>query len=341
MAKIPDWLDNFIFNDLNGEYRQVSRTDTSADINLLNDENANRRYIGTYFPRSLMESFSIFMELYANEIIKNDFEKKKSIRIFDIGTGTGGNIIGLLFFLKKINFPSERVEIYTIEGNSIAINYQRNFVSKFNECYKTNYKLYATELVFTSAATFINQLNAYLSDKPKEFDIITSFKFFSEFYNANYNLSQGVFSNFVDYISKYLSVKGILLILDVLNPNTGRTFPFTTQIMSNELNAYVKKSNAILNYIIPVCCARWNAKCNRNHCYIERQFKVSHSRRVNDISKVCYRVIVRKEYSKEIISKLPENGKYKITHTNPQFCEHTNVYKLTENTNIADGFKLN
>lgn len=340
-TKLPEWLDKFIFDELKGEYRQVSRTDSSADINLLNDENANKRYIGTYFPRSLVEVYSIFMELYANQIIKNSVDKKTQLKIFDIGTGTGGNIIGLMFFLKKINFQSDNVEIYTIEGNKIAIDFQKKFVERFNQTYNTSFKLFATELVFTSAVTFTQQLDNYFLTNPKTFDIITSFKFFSEFYNSNYNLSQGVFTKFAIYISKHISDKGILLILDVLNPNTGRTYPFTTQIMSNELNAYVKSNNATMNYIIPVCCAKWNSKCEKNLCYIERLFTVRHSKKTNDVSKVCYRVIVHKEFSNQIIKSLPDNGKYKITQTNPQFCEHTNVYNLTENTNIADGFKLN
>lgn len=341
MASLPDWLDNFIFNDLHGEYRQVARGDTSVDINLFNDENANRRYIGTYFPRSLIECFTIFCELYDHKKIKEIFANRNLLQILDIGTGTGGNVIGLMFFLKKIGIKGENVTIYTVEGNRIAIEYQKKFVSRFNQEYGTHFKLNSTEIKFTSAKTLKNQLEAYLYKDTNKFDIITSFKFFSEFYNENFAVSQGLFTTFADLISNYIDKNGIILILDILNPNTGRTFPFTTQIMSNELNAYLRSPNAKLNYIIPVCCAKWNSRCHTNHCYIERQFEASHSRRQSDVSKVCYRVLVPKEFSSQILSTLPDRKKYKITQTNPQFCEDTNVYKLTENINIADGFKLN
>lgn len=340
-SKIPTWLDNFIFRDLQGEYRQVTRGDTSADINLFNDENANKRYIGTYFPRSLVECFTIFCELYDHNMIKESLDNKNGLKILDIGTGTGGNVIGLMFFLKKIGFTGKSVDIFTIEGNKIAIDYQRKFVSRFNKEYGTEFNLYSSEIRFTSAKTFKSQLSEYLLRHTGKFNIITSFKFFSEFYNANFEISQGLYTSFTDFISNYIEKNGIILILDILNPNTGRTYPFTTQIMSNELNAYLKTSTAKLNYIIPVCCAKWNSKCHTNHCYIERKFEASHSKKPNDTSKVCYRVLVSKEFSNQILSTLPDRKQYKITHTNPQFCENTTVYRLTENVNIADGFKLN
>jgi len=241
----------------------------------------------------------------------------------------------------NLGFKEKTVEIFTIEGNKIAIDYQRKFVNRFNEEYETDFNLYSTEIKFTSSKTMLSQLSEYLQKHSSKFDIITSFKFFSEFYNANYESSQGLFTLFADFISNYIEKNGIILILDILNPNTGRTHPYTTQIMSNELNAFLKKDTAKLNYIIPVCCAKWNSKCRTSHCYIERKFEVRHTRKINDPSKVCYRVLVDKEFSKQILATLPNRKQYMITHTNPQFCEDTIVYRLTENANIADGFKLN
>ena len=56
MAKIPQYLDEYIYHDLGG----VFQPGLNVDINLTNDESANKRYIGTYFPRSVVECFSIF-----------------------------------------------------------------------------------------------------------------------------------------------------------------------------------------------------------------------------------------------------------------------------------------
>ncbi len=103
--ELPKYIDNFIFNELKGYY-EVGQ---NVDNNLHNDENANKRYIGTYFPRSLIESFSIFFELYQNTIIKQNLDNKPTLKILDIGTGTGGNILGLMHFFKKLNHYALKV----------------------------------------------------------------------------------------------------------------------------------------------------------------------------------------------------------------------------------------
>ncbi len=338
--KLPEYLDNYIYNELGGEYQRVSRDDTTADVNLYNDKNANKRYIGTYFPRSLVECFTIFNELYANQIIKQTIDSKEQLRILDVGTGTGGNIVGLMYFLKKIKFPSQNVVFYTIEGNNIAIEYQIKFVNKFNSEHKTRFKLRYLSLTFNSASSLKTQLENYLNQKEFKFDIITVFKFLSEFYNADYSASQGLFKIFTDSISQYLDYTGIFLVLDIINPNTGRNFPFTTQIMSNEINEYIQSANAKLKCIIPVSCAQWSCNCRTSMCYIERQFRISHSKKTNDLSKVCYRVMVHTNFANRILSEVPTKDRYQIKHTNPEYCENAVLHIIDENINIANGFKL-
>ncbi len=50
MAELPKYFDDFIFEELGG----VFQPGQNVDVNLRNDETANKRYIGTYFPRSVI-----------------------------------------------------------------------------------------------------------------------------------------------------------------------------------------------------------------------------------------------------------------------------------------------
>jgi len=63
MIKFPIVWDNYIFNELKGIYSPGD----NVDIGTMNDENANKIYIGTYFPRSWAECYTIFNELYVSK----------------------------------------------------------------------------------------------------------------------------------------------------------------------------------------------------------------------------------------------------------------------------------
>jgi len=109
--KIPEYIEKYIYDELGGFYE----TGTNVDTNIDNNENDNKRYLGTYFPRSLIESYLILMDLYENKIIKEIIDNLNKINILDFGTGTGGNIIGFMHFFKNIKFPTEKVSFITIE----------------------------------------------------------------------------------------------------------------------------------------------------------------------------------------------------------------------------------
>ena len=92
---LPLWLDDYIFNRLGATYC-CSRSNMSVidwnNVDVLN-------YLGTYFPRSFVESYSIFTSFLKKHAVIYDC--KKELSIFDFGCGTGGEIIGLLLALSE------------------------------------------------------------------------------------------------------------------------------------------------------------------------------------------------------------------------------------------------
>ena len=338
MAELPKYLDDFIFEELGG----VFQPGQNVDVNLRNDETANKRYIGTYFPRSLIECYFIFQDLYAHGKIKGTIDNKTELKILDIGTGTGGNIIGLMHFLKNIKFNNP-VEFLTIEGNKNAIDYQIKFFNKFNQQFKTNYKLKYANITFQTN-TLNSQLTELLNKLNTKYDIITSFKFISEFYNSDYQNATGLFKSFSQTLSNYLAEKGLFLLLDLVSGDYEHrnTRPFTTQIMSDELNQFVQMPNSQLSYILPICCGFWSDGCRTQQCYIERQFEIKHSRRTRDITKVTYRVMVKKIFAREILENVQAKEHYQMSYNSwhPRYCRNTSVIEKTNETELPNAFKL-
>lgn len=338
MKELPKYLDDYIFAELGGVYQ----TGQNVDVNLNNDEEANKKYIGTYFPRSLIECYLIFTDLYAHKRIKEIIDSKSELKILDIGTGTGGNIVGLLHFLNSINF-NKPVEIITVEGNEIAIVYQKKFFDKFSQTFATNFKFRCEKVIF-QAETLNSQLDELLNKFNATFDVITSFKFIGEFYNSDFQNASGLFKTITETLSNYLSEKGLLLLLDSVSGDYehSNTRPFTTQIMSDELNEYVKSEDSKLAYILPVCCGLWSDSCKTPGCYIERQFGIKHSKRKCDISKVAYRVMTKKLFARVILSYVDKKNPYQMSYNNryPSYCKNAIVSYKKNESNLTSAFKL-
>lgn len=340
MATIPRYLDNFIFDELGGFYQPG----LNVDLNLKNDEQANKRYIGTYFPRSLVECYQLLHELYAHKIIKTSIDNKESLKILDVGTGTGGNMLGLMHFLKKINFNKE-VEIFSMEGNKNSIEYQIKFFKKFNSEFRTNYRLRYSEITF-STDSLCSSLSSFISQRKIKFDIITSFKFISEFYNTDYEnaVNNKLFRSFANTLSNFLTDDGIMIILDLVSGNYDHSKRrlFTTQIISNELNEVVKNNNFNLRYILPICCGFWSNRCNTRDCYIERHFFVTHRSCQNDILKVAYRVLVPTSFASKILADLEEKERYQMSYNlrYPKLCENTRTIEVTQEQELPNAFKF-
>jgi len=124
MLNINPKLEKYIFDELGAVY-QIDPENVSC--NLANDREANLNYLGTYFPRSFVESYNIYTNLFSNGCIKRAFLERETINILDIGSGTGGNLIGLLQVLND-TYRDKNIGIYSIDGNDIALEYQRRFI---------------------------------------------------------------------------------------------------------------------------------------------------------------------------------------------------------------------
>lgn len=299
--QLPGFLDNLIFNVLNGVYQ----TRSDVDINLHNDDARNKIYLGTYFPRSYAEALVIFDALLANDIIKSTFNNKDVINILDFGTGTGGNIIGLLNSVKNNLQGGKIINLFTVEGNANAIEYQKRIIALYKIYYKTDKNItlnyHPLNCIIASGDSFEAQMRELIQGlEIREFDIVTTFKCITEFYNADYFGSRGLFVDFIRVLGDYLSAEGLMAVIDVTSKDRQLIRPYTSFILSEELNDYLRNSITDLRYIFPKCCSLFYDDCRHAKCYRQRIIEVSHSRAKNDTSKICHAVIGKQEFADRI-----------------------------------------
>ena len=100
-----------------------------------------------------------------------------------------------------------------------------------------------------------------------------------------------------DSLAKLLAKIGILYILDVTTKDE-HTNLFYPQLMNQGLNHFVSK-NKEFSTLLPLACENW--KDCKDACFMQQTFNVSHSRKSNDESRVCYRLICKQEVKKLFI----------------------------------------
>ena len=316
---LPDNIDQILYNELGAIYKRGG----NFDLNLSNDEQQNKIYLGTYFPRSFSESYQIFTILLKDKSIQNSISRKEWLNILDIGTGTGGNVVGMMKAMVDCGIDSRRIKIFSIEGNENASSYFKKIFDRFNRLYKTSFELHLEKLIF-SFGNFKLRISDYLNAKSLEFDFITSSKFVGEFYNQSGGKEIRLFKCLTEVISEFLQPDGIYLLLDVVAGSMDRKCDFKTKIMSNELNEYVNSQDDSLKYIFPSPCVCWSSICKTKGCYIENCFKISHSHFENDESKVAFRIMTHKNFADQILSKRAIKENYRISKRNQ--CKNGIVY---------------
>ena len=111
---LPQWLDNLIFNQLGAKYCRSNSDMTVIDW----DKNDVLNYLGTYFPRSYVESYCIFSEFFKQ--YSDRFASKEELSVFDFGCGTGGEIVGLADALQCMP-KVKSLHIFALDGNYHAL----------------------------------------------------------------------------------------------------------------------------------------------------------------------------------------------------------------------------
>lgn len=260
-VSLPQWLDDYIFNQQKANY-----CPSNSDMTVVDWDKSNvLNYLGTYFPRSYAEAYCIFRDFFTKNLLSWIFRDK--ISVFDFGCGTGGEIMGLLAAITELSPNLKLVEITVLDGNHAALRIFEDVI----KVYLAHTKISITYKIIPEVIEDFYDLSILDAIVSQKFDIIMSFKAICEFVTKERFEQQNAY----EYIAKTFLPKledgGIMVFVDVTSYNN---------ISQEWLPVMMDKG---LN----------DANCNvvmKNEGY-NQTFIVSHSKRKGDVSKVAWRII--------------------------------------------------
>ena len=222
-------------------------------------------YLGTYFPRSYAESRCIFGYYFDEN--SNVFKGRNEISILDFGSGTGGEIIGLISILSE-RFPDiKKIKITPIDGNCHALEL-------FDKVIKESLKHFNVHIECISSPVHIDDfydLSVLATVLKGKYDIIMTFKAICEFVTKQQFESRNAYKHIASFLVPKLSNVGLFLIVDVTTYN-GITKEWLPKMLDKGLaEAKIKVS-------------KYNEGYNQT-------ILISHSHKRNDISKVAWRLV--------------------------------------------------
>ena len=313
---LPGWLRSFIYDEMGGSYEP----DRNAfQNNLSSDEEKNRKYLGTYFPRSFTESYCIFANLFNNASYIEAMKTKDSISILSFGCGTGGDLMGLLEAISEKMPWVASIDVTAYDGNFNAVVMLKSIIEHpYNKQRFKNVIVDYAPVPMTKPDDFPLICAAI----KKSYDFVVSLKMVNELYRNNI-IANKPYSVFLDGVAPKLTETGVMLLLDV--PLKEKGFWLAT-LMSRGLRDFLKVNEGY-DAIAPLPCYVLGRKCNER-CYLSWTF-------YGDIfasEPVTYCMLARKELAKVICDGL-RNGNYVVNDSN-ECC------KRVRGTKTIDAFNL-
>jgi len=306
ILQLPDFLLDKL-DQMGAEYNQQRQ---NARFNFDADSSQNRIYLGTYFPRTVIESWNIFTELFSVPIIQSALRQKDVIRLLDIGSGTGAAVVGILLALRDWGECEAVVKITSLDTNQDALAKQIEILASLREQlpFEIAYEMRTVQFPFDIEG-YVPVLASIADSENYEYDLITCWKFLCEFYNSNFASAQGLIRNTLNIASRMLSPYGLYVVADVTANNN--LFEYFTFTLNREANEHDAAPNTETRTILPLPCGRRSGTCYGN-CYTQRHFQVRHRLTSNDLTKIAYRVLAPDAFAHSITATFTDLRAYRI-----------------------------
>ena len=244
-------------------------------------------YFHKYFPRSYVETFTVFDEMIScSAEYGKILSGKGSLTLLDIGAGIGGNMIGMLKYISAV-FPGvQSVVIDSVDGNPRALDYQARIISNLELNF--NVRFNPVHHVFCSE-TLIYDLGCLVGEKAG-YDIVMASKFLNEFYRKD-NCLTGLYSSFIAFGSAVLNPDGILMITELTDGLAGHGY--LNMAFNRETLSYYRQCANPLKQVFPIQCHLWRDCCeDANRCFVQQRY-------LNDRAKAFTQVFCRQSLGNE------------------------------------------
>ena len=264
VVRLPVWLDSFIFDELHARYAPSCMNMTVIDWG----REDILRYLGTYFPRSFAESYSIFSSYFAQS---KYLSSKKSLSVFDFGCGTGGELIGLLMALQEQSDRAMPIKVHALDGNIHAVRILERIIEKFRKVSNVNVEMRLAPLTIDD----FYDLDVIRNVLHEGCDVFLTFKAICEFVTKEQFERRNPYTHVLKTFRPWLNSGAITCLADITTYN---------DTVREWLPKMMDKG------VVDACFQ----VLGRNGGFNEA-FSVSHSRRICDQSKIAWRLLANKE----------------------------------------------
>lgn len=261
------------------------------------------KYLGTYFPRTYIESLILWENLFHNsEEIKQElvklFTSDCGIKCLSIGCGCGADIFGLIDSILWIKGELEKqflipqnckitIIVTAIDSNIEALNLLNEIKNKYYLSLNINNII--IETIQKDICTPTERVNQ------NDYDFISCFKILNELIKKNgfpRNNAINLYSELIRKLCPKLKQTGLLALADVTCKIVD---DYLSIIMVNAVRQYLNNQNEY-KIILPMCIAKLNNKCGSFYdCFIQQEVMIN-----NANSKCAYFVFAQSDYALKI-----------------------------------------
>jgi SAM-dependent methyltransferase len=313
----PRWnrLPDFVDDELEAMGAKFDPSGAEAGDNVGNDETRNRAYLGTYFPRTVIEARNIVGEILSLPIIRSHLERKGHIRVLDIGAGTGGATVGTALALRDAGCRSP-LNVVAIDGNPDALGKMKRLVLTVARELQIDVgieqRLVQLQPDLDGFAGTIRECIATVGDP---FDIVLCWKFLSEFYDRGWARASGIIGATLAAMASRVDEGGFCVVADITTRN--RRPEYFSKTLNRESREYERREDAWMRTVIPVPCAKFRDQCSHGNCFTLRKMSIGHRLVQDDTTKLAYRVFVPMALESRVVRSFSSGDVYNVDSNNP------------------------
>lgn len=276
--------------------------------NIDNSRRDNLNYLHTYFPRSYNEIQDVLGELNRTAPqFGADLREKREIRILSVGCGTGGDVMGLLYFiylkLKNCSVDEEALDVAItvdlVDGNSDAVSLaEQILVETTRGWFRSAITIKTAMRRFSAGSDLTDE-----SGKCGRYDFIVASKFLQEL---------SVYRPYFRFIGAFrnnLAETGLMVILTTVDRQAPRGLGnggYIPVCLNEETNLACHEYDEEIATVYPLPC-RAKPHCSKLFCYT--RFICNETN-----SSYAARVLARKKYADRLLPVV-KAGRYMVNST--------------------------
>lgn len=303
-GQMPDWFIEYTkkLEIKEGKQEGIRQTYAYENKDWIN-------YFDSSFPSTFLAGYKIVSNLLNNKVVQERYADKNTIKIADIGCGSGGAIIGTITAINLLLPSIKNIELYAFDFNINALDVLRECLKACPNNKVNKLELKQVQFVPKSTGNALEYtFEEFDKDILKEdaFDFILCFKMVNELISPlnKQGFEAGAYYNIVQIATKHISEQGFFILLDVSMSNEkdekGKPKDNThyAHLLNKGVNIFLQK-NAAYKCIIPIPCAIVS-KCQAEYCWIQRMIKPENGREFP----ATYKVLTKTQFGNSIIEAI-------------------------------------